>query len=192
MIQTIRHTLLLITFTCLINFAHAAQWNLEPGSTLGFAGEAQGDAFAGEFKRFNAQIWFDPDAFESSRFAVEVDLRSVDSQNSERDEMLADAAFFNSASEPTASYVASSFSALKDGRFRAMGSLTLRGVTLEVPLDFSWTSDAAGATLIGEASLDRTAFKVGAGEWADADAIAHDVRVTTTLKLKAAPPAGTP
>ncbi len=183
MIQFTRHILFALAGMCVLGVAQAAEWSTASGSTLGFLGEAQGEAFEGTFKTFSADIRFDPDALDGSRFAVEIDLRSVDSQNSERDEMLADGAFFNSAAEPAARYVATSFSALPDGRFRAAGTLTLRGVTLSVPFDFSWASDEANATLIGETTLDRLAFKVGEGEWADADAIAHAVRVTTTLKL---------
>jgi len=165
----------------------ASDWQTDPKSSLGFSGEAQGEKFSGVFSRFQARIRFAPDALTASRFEVEIDLKSVDSQNSERDEMLADAAFFNSAAEPTASYFAEKFTQLEDGRFRAEGVLTLRGVSAPVPLDFSWTGDATAATLEGEAMLDRIAFNVGAGEWADADAIAHQVSVRTRLVLTAKP-----
>jgi len=165
----------------------AMQWQTDDASTLGFSASAQGEDFNGRFTVFRADIRFDPASLGTSRFAVEIDLASVDSANSERDEMLADPAFFNSASEPQASYVASRFSALEDGRFRAEGSLTLRGVSLDVPLDFSWTANEGSATLEGKATLDRLDFKVGEGEWADEDAIARTVEVTTTLKLTAAP-----
>ncbi|MGQ0801388.1 MAG: YceI family protein [Pseudomarimonas sp.] len=166
---------------------HAAEWQTAAGSTLGFSAEAQGEKFSGVFSRFEARIRFAPDALTASRFEVEIDLKSVDSQNSERDEMLADEAFFNSAAEPKASYFAERFSQLEDGRFRAEGVLTLRGVSAPVPLDFTWTGDASTATLEGEAVLDRVAFKVGAGEWEDAEAIAHQVSVNTKLVLTAKP-----
>ncbi len=167
----------------------ATEWQTDPKSSLGFSGEAQGEKFSGVFKRFNASIRFAPDALTASRFEVEIDLKSVDSQNSERDEMLADEAFFNSSAEPTASYFAEKFTPLEDGRFRAEGVLTLRGVSAPVPLDFTWSSDGSAATLEGEASLDRIAFNVGAGEWADAEAIAHPVNVRTKLVLTAKPSA---
>jgi len=167
--------------------ALASEWQTQPGSTLGFAAEAQGEKFSGAFERFEARIRFAPDALTGSRFEVEIDLKSVNSQNTERDEMLADEAFFNSAAEPAASYFAERFSRLEDGRFRADGVLTLRGVSAPVPLDFSWTGDASAATLEGEASLDRIAFNVGAGEWSDAEAITHHVSVRTKLVLTAKP-----
>jgi polyisoprenoid-binding protein YceI len=169
--------------------ALAVDWSVAADSALGFRASAQGETFEGRFSRFDARIRFAPDALTNSRFEVEIDLRSVDSQNSERDEMLADSAFFDSNSQPQAQYLADRFTALEDGRFRAEGTLTLRGVSAPVTLDFQWSATDTGAALVGEATLDRMTFKVGDGEWQDPDAIAHEVRVMTTLQLIAAPSA---
>lgn len=181
MIRTALLSLLLLAAPAI-----AADWRTEADSRLGFTATAQGEAFQGVFKRFEARIRFDPAALEDSRFEVEIDLRSVDSRNAERDEMLADPAFFDSLARPQAQYVATRFTALEDGRFRADGELTLRGATRAVPLDFAWASEGDGATLDGEATLDRIAFGIGSGEWEDASAIAHEVRVRTRLVLSTA------
>ncbi len=161
----------------------AADWSVQPGARLGFEATAQGETFHGEFKTFAASIRFDPADLDGARFEVDIDLGSVDSRNSERDEMLADAAFFDSGRQPKARYVAERFVALDDGRFRAEGVLTLRGVSQPVPLAFSWQVEGEGATLKGEATLDRIAFGVGGGEWSDAEVIGHQVRVSTELSL---------
>ncbi len=181
----IRFALLTLTLACLP--ATAADWDTRPTSRLGFEASAQGESFAGGFTRFEARIRFAPEALAGSRFEVDIDLASVDSQNEERDEMLADPAFFDSAAVPAARYVAEGFVLLDDGRYRAEGTLTLRGVTQAVPLVFSWRQDGGTATLAGEATIDRLAFKVGEGEWADTEVIAREVRVSTTLELEARP-----
>lgn len=169
--------------------AAAADWRASEGSRLGFEASAQGEAFQGGFSRFEARIRFDPDALADSRFEVDIELASVDSRNVERDEMLADPAFFDSASQPQARYIAETFVRLEDGRFRAEGELSLRGVTRPVPLVFSWWREEGRAMLKGEAVLNRIDFGVGSGEWEDANAIAHEVRVVTGLELSAAAPA---
>jgi polyisoprenoid-binding protein YceI len=164
----------------------AGDWRVDPAdSRLGFRAEAQGEAFDGRFTRFEARIRFDPGSLDDSRFEVDIALDSVDSRNSERDEMLAEPEFFNIRADASARYRAERFEALGDGRFRALGELTLRGVTRPVPLDFDWRAEAGSATLDGGAELDRLAFEVGGGDWADADVIAHAVRVTTRLVLRA-------
>jgi polyisoprenoid-binding protein YceI len=165
----------------------AAEWRVDPAeSRLGFRAEAQGEAFDGRFARFEARIRFDPAALDAARFEVDIALDSVDSRNSERDEMLIEPEFFDVSAERSARYRATRFEALGDGRFRALGELTLRGVTRPVPLDFTWQAATGGATLEGSAELDRLAFEVGSGDWADADVIAHAVQVTTRLVLRAA------
>jgi polyisoprenoid-binding protein YceI len=164
--------------------AQAFDWEADAAtSTLGFVGSAQGEDFSGEFGVFDASIRFDPDRLESARFAVDIDLRSADTRNSERDETLQSADFFRTRREPMARYLAEQFRRLDDGRYAADGELTLRGITHPVTLEFSF-SDGSPAVLEGEAILDRTAFDVGGGEWANDADIRHAVRVVTRLELE--------
>ena len=152
-------------------------------STLEFTGSADGEAFTGTFKKFDAKIEFEPNDLEHSSFAVSIDLTSADSGNSDRDETLQGEEFFDTATTSGATYAASRFTKKEDGSFSANGDLTLNGVTKPVPLHFTWKADAKSATLVGEATIDRTEFNVGTGDWADESSIRHEVKVKTTLKL---------
>lgn len=166
--------------------AGAADWKVVPAdSSLRFAGSVQGESFQGSFRSFEAKIAFDPAQLAGSRFDVTVDLASADTQNEERDGTLKEADFFDVAKTPKATYVAERFAA-KGAGFEAQGTLTLRGVSKPVTLEFTWTPSAGGATLEGRATLDRTAFGVGGGDWADPEMIAHEVQVTTKLVLQPA------
>lgn len=163
--------------------AHAGDWRMDAqASTLGFVGSAQGEEFQGSFGTFDAEVRFAPDALQEARFDVAIDLRSADTRNAERDETLQSADFFRTRREPMARYVAERFRALEDGRYAADGELTLRGVTRPVTLEFSF-SDGDPAVLEGEATLDRTQFEVGGGDWASDADIRHAVRVVTRLEL---------
>lgn len=165
----------------------ARDWAVVPdGSMLGFTAEAQGEPFDGRFARIDARIRFDPAALDDSRFEVEIALDSVDSQNSERDAMLAEPEFFDSGRQPNARYVADRFVALGGNRYRADGELELRGVRHPVALQFEWSADGDAARLLGEAMLDRLAFAVGSGDWEDVELIAREVKVTTELRLRRA------
>lgn len=170
--------------------AWAAEWRVDDtASTLEFAGESQGERFEGRFGRFDAAIRFDPANPSDARFDVTVDLASVDSANSERDETLLGPDFFDVAGMPQSRYVAGAFRPTPDG-FVAEGELTLNGVTAPVPLAFRWQPTASGAILEGRATLDRLRFGLGTGDWADPDVIAHAVEVHTRLVL--VPAADTP
>lgn len=176
----------LFSLLCLIASATAGatDWQVDPAaSTLAFRGSAQGEAFDGRFKQFQARIRFDPNALGNSRFEVDIATGSADTQNAERDETLLGSEFFDSTAQPSARYVAERFEALDARRFRALGTLTLRGISKPVPLEFEWKPGTNGAELIGNASLDRLDFNVGSGEWADPEMIAPQVDVTTRLVL---------
>ena len=166
--------------------AQGASWTVAKDSSLRFTGTAQGEAFEGRFGKFDAKIAFDPADLAGSKFDVTIDLASADTQNEERDGTLRDAPFFDVATQPKATFVATEFAAAGGG-FEARGTLTLRGVARPVTLAFTWTPAGAGATLEGKATLDRMQFDVGGGEWEDAEMIAHEVQVATTLVLQPSP-----
>lgn len=164
----------------------ATTWSADQAaSTLNFTGTAEGEGFTGKFKEFTPNITFDPADLAGSKFDVDIALASADSANAERDETLQGSDFFDTEKTPRASYVATAFRELGDGKFAADGTLTLRGVARPVVLEFSWTSDGTSATLEGKATVNRLDFNVGGGDWADASTITHEIGVSTTLKLSA-------
>jgi polyisoprenoid-binding protein YceI len=166
----------------------AQDWQMSAGSSLGFSARFQGEAFTGRFTRFTPYIRFDPKNLAQSRFDVSIDLGSADTRNSERDDTLKTAEFFDIKKTPSARYSANSFTALGNGRYRANGTLSLRGVRKPVALLFSW-KPGSSAVLQGEATLNRLDFQVGTGDWSDTGLLPNAVKVTTTLVLTAKPPA---
>ena len=168
------------------NIALAADWTALPGSTLGFTGSFQGEAFEGRFGKFSPQIRFDPAKLGQSRFDVRIDLGTADTRNEERDSTLRGAEFFDSRKQPEARYVATRFRALGGNRFVADGVLTLHGVSKPVPLTFTWRAGAK-PVLDGQATLKRLDFAVGSGDWADTELLPNEVKVKTRLLLKQLP-----
>src|SRR5437868_6095835 len=126
----------------------AAQWKMQPkGSTLTFVGTQAGAAFEGKFEKFTADIQFDPQDLASSRFDVKIDLASVNSSDGERDDTIRSADLFNVKRWPTGHYVADKFTAKGGGKFSATGKLTLRDVTRDVPIEFTFENKEGGAWL---------------------------------------------
>jgi polyisoprenoid-binding protein YceI len=164
--------------------AHASDWQVvDDASSLRFSGSSQGESFDGRFGRFDANIRFDPAALDAARIDVRIALESSDTRNEERDETLHGADFFDVENYPEARFNSTDFAAV-DAGFEARGSLELRGTSQPVTLAFTWNDDPQGARLDGRATLDRTAFGIGGGDWADAEMIAHEVGVKTTLVLR--------
>lgn len=172
----------LLLLMLLAHTAAAADWTMQPGSTLGFSASYQGESFEGRFGKFTPQIRFDPAKLADSRFDVRIALASVDTRNSERDDLLKSGEFFDSRKLPEARYIASNFRALGGNRYAADGNLSLRGVSKPVTLIFTWTPGAK-PVLTGEATLKRLDFGVGTGDWEDLELLPNEVRVKTRLLL---------
>jgi polyisoprenoid-binding protein YceI len=152
-------------------------------SRLEFVGVQAGAEFKGSFHKFTADVEFAPDALAGSRFDVQIDLKSVDSMDTDRDTTIRGPDIFDVAHWPTAHYVTRSFTKTAAG-YTAVGALTLRGVTKDVPIDFQFTQAGAGAKLEGSAKLKRLDFGAGQGDWKSTEWVDDAVKVRFSLVLK--------
>ncbi len=164
--------------------ALAADWQVLPASRLGFIGSQSGTPFTGTFSRFDAAIRFDPAALDASQFAVTIDTTSVNTQNAERDEILATSDWFHLKQFTQATFNTTAFTTTGDPQFTATGELTIRGITRPVQFAFSWQANGNEAKLVGESLLDRRDFDVGIGEWATDEMVDYPVKVTVELALQ--------
>ena len=167
--------------------AHAAGYVADSaGSKLEFVGVQAGAEFTGGFHKYTAAIDFAPDALANAHFDVQIDLTSVDSKDKDRDQTIRGSDIFDVAHFPTAHYVTKTITKTATG-FSATGSLTLRGVTKDVPIDFQFVSTAAQAKLDGTAKLKRLDFGVGQGDWKSTEWVADAVKINFSLLLKPKP-----
>lgn len=159
-----------------------AAWQVAPGGKLGFRATYSGEAIIGGFSRWDARIRFSPDDLAHSSLRVTIDPASVNSGDGQRDDMLKGDAFFGTASHPRAIYTASRFRQQSPGHYVAEGTLSLGGKIRPVPLAFVLVINGASARAHGTATLSRTAFGVGTGEWSSTDALLDAVTVDFDFK----------
>jgi polyisoprenoid-binding protein YceI len=171
-----------IVIACAISvFMHSRAEPLR--NTLGFAGVQAGAKFEAEFRRFRADIKFDPANLQQSRFDVTIDMQSVDSKDEERDSTMRGPDLFATSTFPTAHYVADRFVKRGSGKYLAQGKLTLRDVTREVPVEFIYEDGASGAWIKGGTTLERLDFGVGQGEWQGTKMVANEVDIRFAIKI---------
>lgn len=162
--------------------AAATQWRVDHAkSHLGFTAQWSNEPFSGEFKRWEAEIEFDPADLAHSHAAVTVDLASELSGEAQFDQGLKGAMGFQVSKFPQAKFVATGIAAHGGNRYVAQGTLSLRGVDKTVTLPFSLTLSGDTAHMTGKAVVMRTDFGVGQGMWAAPDPVAHAVTVTVDL-----------
>lgn len=161
---------------------HAADYLQAPGSTLTFATTYQGEVFSGRLPGFVSRISFDPTNLTTAKFDIAIPMAGANTANAERDDTLKGADFFSIAKFPQARFVATKFRSMGGNKYAADGSLTLRGVSKPVTLNFTWTPGAK-PVLNGKATVKRLDFGVGGGDWADTSIIPNEVAVSTKVIL---------
>lgn len=164
--------------------AFATDYVQQAGSTLSFTSSYDGEAFSGKFGGFVTAFSFDPANLAAAKLDVVINLAGTNSGNGDRDSTLVGADFFNVAKFAQARYVATKFRSLGKNQYAADGTLTLRGVSKPVTLNFNFVP-GANAVLAGKATVKRLDFNVGGGDWADTKTIPNDVAIDTRVVLKA-------
>lgn len=166
--------------------APAPSWAVDPSSKLGFRGVIGGEAFNGSFRRWSAQIAFDPRNLAGSRAVVSVDVASAVTGDADRDAALPTADWFDAGKFPKATFTTRSFRDLGGGKYEALGDLALRGVSRPVALDFTLQISGDKAVMNGQTVLDRTVFGVGQGQWKAGDTLKPQVAVIVALTARQA------
>jgi polyisoprenoid-binding protein YceI len=120
-------------------------WTLDPAhSTVGFSVRHLGlSTVRGRFATVTADADHDPANPAASRARVEIDVRSIDTGNEQRDAHLRGADFFDTETHPTIVFQLTSVTPKGGDEYRVAGDLTIRGVTRPVELDAEYFGTAA-------------------------------------------------
>jgi polyisoprenoid-binding protein YceI len=173
-----------LVFASVGHGAEAPRWVQAPaGSSLNFIFEQAGAASKGSFRQFTTELAYDEQSPAAGSLEVEVQIGSVDTQDQERNEMLAGADLFHAQQFPTAKYTASTFARNAAGGLEAVGKLTLRGVTHDLRLPLKIVRTATGLTLSGASAIRRLDYGVGQGDWKTTEAVGDEVKIQYEVAL---------
>lgn len=151
------------------------------GSELLFVSRQMGVPVEGRFKKFDAQLAFDPKKPETGRVSFSIELASASIGAPEFDAELAKAAWFDSKRLPQASFQSSAIKALGGGKFEVSGKLSIKGQSRDLSVPIGLTQAGGMTTATGAFVLKRLEFKIGDGEWADTSMVANEVQVKFKL-----------
>jgi len=104
----------------------------------------------GEFRNFTAEI--DNEDFAKGLVKVSVETSSIFTNNTDRDNHLKSADFFDAELHPTMTFVSTGFSKVDDAEYKLKGILTIKGVSKEVTLEVDFgglNSDPWGNVKLG-------------------------------------------
>lgn len=145
--------------------AQGQQWKSDPvHSGLHFLITHAMTPMMGSFKSFDVDMIWDADKPEEASITATVDASSVFMANDKLTGHLKSADFFDVENFPEWSFQSKEVQE-DDGRYMAVGELTIRGVTKPITIPFEFkgakeTKNGMKAGFVGEFSIDRTAFDV--------------------------------
>ena len=145
-----------------------AQQKLVPAqSEVQFTARQMGVPLEGHFKKFDAQVSFDPAKLATGKIVFTVDTGSATMGSRETDAELPKATWFNVPQFPQATFQSSAIKALGAGKFEVTGKLSIKGMARDVVVPVTLVQNGATTLATGALPLKRLAFKIGENEWAD-------------------------
>jgi polyisoprenoid-binding protein YceI len=88
----------------------------------------------GQFAGASGTLSLDRASLANSRVEITIDVATINTNNTDRDNHLRSADFFDAAGHPTITFVSREVQAGDDGELRVTGDLTIRGTTRPVVL----------------------------------------------------------
>jgi polyisoprenoid-binding protein YceI len=128
-----------------------------------------------KFKKFSAQVDYDPAKPETSKATVDIDTASLDLGEAEMNREVAKKEWFNSAQFPKASFVSSSIKPAGPGKLNVAGKLAIKGKSVDVSFPLAVKAEGGKQVFEGALPIKRLAFNIGEGEWKDTSMVADEV-----------------
>lgn len=144
--------------------AASALWRVDGAqSSIAFDYAENDRPASGVFEQVSGEGMFDPGNLAATRLELLIDVSSLDLGDPLESAFALSAEWFDAANYPVARYRLAALTALGDGRFEALGDLTIKGrlKVLRTPITLEISADRATAS--GELAFDRRDFDVGAG-----------------------------
>ncbi|MBA4263378.1 MAG: polyisoprenoid-binding protein [Comamonadaceae bacterium] len=166
--------------------AQAQQAVVAAQSEVSFTSRQMGVPVDGRFKRFSAQVAFDPAKLASSQIVFTVDTGSADIGR-EANAELVKPLWFNVAAFPQATFQSSAIRRIDATRFEVVGKLSIKGVSSDLVVPVTVAQSGATTTASGAFPIKRLSFRIGEKEWADTSMVADEVQVKFRIALTGVP-----
>jgi len=127
----------LAAFMAIPALAATSTWNLDPFHTNAqfFVKHLGISTVQGDFTKVTGTVTLDDQDITKSTVSVTIDVNSIDTRVSRRDDDLKSEHFLNAAQFPTITFQSTKVAKSGDNTLKVTGNLTIRGVTKEVTLD---------------------------------------------------------
>jgi polyisoprenoid-binding protein YceI len=168
-------------------------WTVDPTHThVGFSvRHMMVTTVRGQFKTYRGTLALDTADFAKSSFEGEIDVASIDTGVTDRDNHLRTNDFFDVPNHPTINFKSTGIEAKGEGEYVVSGDITIRGVTKPITLDveFHGTSkNPYGKTVAGisaRGTINRKDFGVNFNAVLETGGVAVAEKVKIELDVEA-------
>jgi len=154
-------------------------------SKVTFQYKQMGVAMDGRFKKFTAELQFDPAKPAAAKAHIDIDLASVDAGSSDADDEVVGKSWFHTKAFPKATFVTSQIKPAGANQFDVRGVLTIKGKSQDIQFPLKHTAQGSVGVLTGGFVIHRGDFSIGEGIWAKFDVVANDIQVNFQLVANA-------
>jgi polyisoprenoid-binding protein YceI len=170
--------------------AQGRHYTLDPAkSSLQFTFLQAGAQNTGRFPRFSATLDFPGSDPAGGHLEVTAEVAALETGDQDRDDTLKSDDLFAVKKFPQAHFSAAQIVKSATG-YEADGKLTIRGVTRDARVPFTFREAAEGGATVGymtgKTVVRRLDYGVGQGDWKATDQAGNDVTVSFSLRLTSA------
>lgn len=192
--KSIKLTILAFFLLFFAGQAHAAapQWKIDPAhSGFYFGIDHIFSTVRGFFEEFEGTTHFDRDNLDESSFNFKVTVNTINTHNRKRDGHLRSDDFFSAKEYPYMSFKSTKISHLKGNQYLVQGKMTLKDVTkdVEIPFTFFGIKDnpfnpkEQVAGFESQFTIDRMTYNVGNGKFLKLGVVGQNVDVLVTMEM---------
>lgn len=145
----------------------------------------------GEFRKFDAIILSEGQDFSKSKVSATIDASSIFTNNTDRDNHLKSADFFNAETHNEITFEGTSFNQLDEENYELKGLLTMKGISKEITLDVEfggfikdpYGQEKAGFSATGKFNRQDWGLNWNAALEAGGVMVSDEVRITAELQF---------
>ena len=145
----------------------------------------------GEFRSFNASLESIGTDFSKAKVTATIDADSIFTNNTDRDNHLKSADFFDVENHKELTFEGTSLTKLDDDNYQLKGDLTIKGVTKEIALDVEfggiakdpWGNEKAGFSISGKINRKDWGLNWNAALEAGGVMVSDEVRINGEVQF---------
>ncbi len=196
MVSTIKKLGLAVLLTVFgvisVNAQDATMWKIDKAHTsVNFSINHFFNTVTGNFTDFDGDIYFDPSNLKGSKADFTIAVKSINTDNSKRDDQLQSPDFFNEKTFPNMTFKSIRFEKKSENEYLVHGKLTIKDKTRNIVLPLKVTGQMEhpmmkGTIILGLASnlkINRNDYGVGTGDWATTMVVGNEVDISINMEL---------